>query len=261
MSIDNYLEKIAINASKRNYHSLNPQNQEILRHKVFKPTGQIADGIARGNESLRKDWNIQKFEKDVFPSGGYGRLQYGKRGSGEIYLPKDFANSSLKDEKDLTAKAVGGIQKHIIGAKNLSDNDKKLYNAMAERNIINKFRLGFDNQLLMENVNSPNYENQEFAKRLKKSRKTLSDITKSGQGGFADLKDIDLKKTIAKNKKIEGIQQAKDVQKFIKSQARKDAIKKIINKQSKAGLITAGIIGGIGTGIALHNKRKKQSQN
>ena len=220
--------KQALNAYKKQYHTLSKKNQKILRDNVLKGSGDVAMGVEKGNDALMKKYRFGNISEEVFPSSRTTRGNtYGSPyGSIDIVMPKDF--SSLKgDKSSLESDAVIKAFRGTTGAGKLKQGDKELLNAVAKRNNITKITKGFEAQHIGEGSYSPYYKDQGFAKKLKRTRGFADRI-----GNKGEFKDV-IKENYGK------IDSAKDM---------KQATKRLIQDSSESMLD-----GGYGEGLIDEN--------
>lgn len=180
------INKSASTAYKRVFDKVSPKTQEAIRGKVLKSPQEMGRGISQGNDNLRAEFGIKKTVDDSqFPSlGAGGQGPYGFTDP-EIFVPSDFSRMNmLKANSGLSIpeKVVLDTWQNLSGVKKMDAGERELFNAVAERNAINKGLYGFDGQLSEERA---------FLQYLpKKYRDVTSNMRKLTAGSDKDTKRI-----------------------------------------------------------------------
>lgn len=275
------IEKLAASKWKREYHNLSEENKDMIRKNTMKNSGQIAEGIQRGNDNLIKKLNITELNEN-------NQYQNTKSIKGQRYINTpdsladfDIKNSNLPKSDKRKLKAFHGhVKPH-----NLSDNDKKLFNAVSRRNSIVNGTHGFDAQMVSEGSFAPYYEDKNFSKKIKTSRASLyggnnkKEVFKN-YGNKLDVKNDmrnsykkslnDSTKKFANNETHEFFPFRDGDVVASKYRKNKDFYKKLANKSNfnKKVLKVSGIAGVSGlaglvgtTAIKNYKNRKKETNN
>lgn len=159
----------------------------------MKDSGAIAKGVERGNQNLMKHLNI----KEIIDDRKFQGVDL-KDGERMIYSPSSLADFDVKNSN------LSGLEKGMIrlfnrysGIRDLSTNDKELFNAVSKRNAITKGQSGFAAQMVSEGSYNPFYEDKNFAHKLKHSRMLMYPKDGSFLGVFKDYGDkIDVRSDV-----------------------------------------------------------------